>query len=490
MVGTTLVQCTATDASGNGADCSFTVIVVDREEPRIECPDGIAQDNDLGVCSAKVIFAVVATDNCGMVRADCTPSSGSDFPIGVTPVNCVAIDAADNIALCRFIVTVIDKEPPALSGVPDDATVACDHIPGLPTTTARDQCDPAPSIRLAAVQTQGNWPNGPLLFILSRTWTATDASGNSRTQSQTLTVTNSCPLAHSQATGTDEDGVLSLALSGSDVDSDCVPMNLSYVVTSLPAHGALVGFPPNVTYVPASNYYGSDGFTFKINDGLCESAEATISIQVMPVNDPPVCAVAVGPLLKLALNMTDCVLLACNNEDTDVFLDASHSTDVEGDALDFLWLLDGVPFASGALATNAITVGTHTLTLVASDGTDGSTCSKIVQVVDGCEAVEDLILLVEQSPLARKQKRPLIEGLKAACHDFDREKCKDALKKLESFQSKVGQYLREQRIDAVTASQLLNAGQAIITACPDCVKKRPKRKLPTKSPAGRLTQSE
>ena len=54
-----------------------------------------------------------------------------------------------------------------------------------------------------------------------------------------------------------------------------------------PAHGTLTGTVPNLTYNPAANYNGPDSFTFKANDGRVDSAAATVSITVTPVNDVP-----------------------------------------------------------------------------------------------------------------------------------------------------------------------------------------------------------
>jgi hypothetical protein len=51
------------------------------------------------------------------------------------------------------------------------------------------------------------------------------------------------------------------------------------VVTG-PAHGTLSGTAPNLTYLPSTNYYGSDSFTFKANDGTVDSPTATVSISV------------------------------------------------------------------------------------------------------------------------------------------------------------------------------------------------------------------
>ena len=55
-----------------------------------------------------------------------------------------------------------------------------------------------------------------------------------------------------------------------------------------PAHGTLSGTAPNVTYTPTANYNGADSFTFKANDGLLDSAPATVTITVTAVNDAPV----------------------------------------------------------------------------------------------------------------------------------------------------------------------------------------------------------
>ena len=62
-----------------------------------------------------------------------------------------------------------------------------------------------------------------------------------------------------------------------------------------PFHGSLSGTTPNLTYTPNKNFYGTDNFTFKVNDGLSDSAYATVLITISPVNDPPT---AVGDAVK------------------------------------------------------------------------------------------------------------------------------------------------------------------------------------------------
>ncbi|MAP54771.1 HYR domain-containing protein [Altibacter sp.] len=64
-VGDTVIEFTATDASGNSSTCTFTITVNDVEGPMISCPLDITVDNDPGLCEAVVNYAIpTATDNC------------------------------------------------------------------------------------------------------------------------------------------------------------------------------------------------------------------------------------------------------------------------------------------------------------------------------------------------------------------------------------------------------------------------------------------
>ncbi|MDC8004521.1 HYR domain-containing protein [Aureisphaera galaxeae] len=73
-VGTTTNTFEVTDASGNTASCSFTVTVIDNEDPTITCPADITASNDPGVCEAAItVPQPTFDDNCftnGCVRND------------------------------------------------------------------------------------------------------------------------------------------------------------------------------------------------------------------------------------------------------------------------------------------------------------------------------------------------------------------------------------------------------------------------------------
>ncbi|HID94814.1 MAG TPA: tandem-95 repeat protein, partial [Candidatus Latescibacteria bacterium] len=113
---------------------------------------------------------------------------------------------------------------------------------------------------------------------------STDAAGNEAASGDyTFTTLNRTPTADAQSVSTNEDTPLSITLSGSDPDGD----PLTYIVVTNPSHGSLSGSGQTRTYTPSANYYGSDSFTFKVNDGIVDSDPDTVSITVNSVNDAP-----------------------------------------------------------------------------------------------------------------------------------------------------------------------------------------------------------
>src|SRR5262249_48639928 len=87
----------------------------------------------------------------------------------------------------------------------------------------------------------------------------------------------------------DEDSALSVNVPGvlgndSDVDGDTLTASL----LAGPSHGQLTLSPNgSFTYQPGTNFNGADSFTYQATDGVTNSALATVTITVNPVNDPP-----------------------------------------------------------------------------------------------------------------------------------------------------------------------------------------------------------
>jgi hypothetical protein len=63
---------------------------------------------------------------------------------------------------------------------------------------------------------------------------------------------------------------------------------LAYEILADPQHGTLSGSLPSLTYTPEANFYGSDSFSFVVNDGVVSSEPAEVLIEIIPVNDAPV----------------------------------------------------------------------------------------------------------------------------------------------------------------------------------------------------------
>ena len=110
--GTTTVSCSAADGSGNTGHASFTITVRDTIAPFLNVPSQF-MTNATSASGAAVNFLgpVSAFDSVdGSVTPSCTPSTGSNFPIGSTQVSCTATDAHGNTSLPKtFTVHVNDR---------------------------------------------------------------------------------------------------------------------------------------------------------------------------------------------------------------------------------------------------------------------------------------------------------------------------------------------------------------------------------------------
>jgi hypothetical protein len=116
-VGSTEVMYVVTDGAGNQEQCVFNITVLDTENPSIACPASI------GTCDPLVTYdSPVATDNCGVASVVMTAGlvSGSDFPVGVTPVTYLVTDIHGNENTCTFNVEVWPL--PILELVPTDVS--------------------------------------------------------------------------------------------------------------------------------------------------------------------------------------------------------------------------------------------------------------------------------------------------------------------------------------------------------------------------------
>jgi hypothetical protein len=88
---------------------------------------------------------------------------------------------------------------------------------------------------------------------------------------------NSPPVANNQNILVTMNTPQSITLVGTDSNND----PLQYTIVTQPAHGTITGgTTASRTYTPATDYVGTDSFTFKVNDGTVDSNTATVSITV------------------------------------------------------------------------------------------------------------------------------------------------------------------------------------------------------------------
>jgi hypothetical protein len=194
-VGVTTVSFRATDAAGNTANCSFTVTVIDNQAPSINCPANVTANTASGICTAVVTYgAISATDNCTIPSITLVSGlpSGSTFPLGVSTIVYRATDGAGNSSTCSFTVMVLDIQPPTITCPPNLSFQCASLVPpfNIATVTAADNCGPPSVTWVSDVISNQTCVNR---YILTRTYRATDGSGNSASCAQTITVNDNTP---------------------------------------------------------------------------------------------------------------------------------------------------------------------------------------------------------------------------------------------------------------------------------------------------------
>ncbi|MGH7651395.1 MAG: HYR domain-containing protein [Gemmatimonadaceae bacterium] len=165
------------------------------QPPVVVPPANFTVSTDAGVCKATVNIGVasVSDDAPGStvagVRSDAAALDAA-YPKGVTTVTWTATDAGGLTASANQIVTVSDKENPSVRApasivVGNDPGQASASVP-VGSADAQDNCQTVSvsGSRGDGGALQGIYPVG----VTTITWTATDASGNTASATQYVTV--------------------------------------------------------------------------------------------------------------------------------------------------------------------------------------------------------------------------------------------------------------------------------------------------------------
>ncbi|MBE3957981.1 tandem-95 repeat protein, partial [Vibrio parahaemolyticus] len=148
------------------------------------------------------------------------------------------------------------------------------------------------------------------------TFTATDPSGESISQTVNFTVAPVADIVADKATVVEDTPTIIKVLGNDTFEGDGKVVSLD--TNNGPANGTVSINPDgSVTYTPNDNYHGADSFTYIVTSGGV-SESTTVNVDVTPVNDVPV-----------AKDDT-----ATTQEDTAVTIDVlPNDTDIDGDTL-------------------------------------------------------------------------------------------------------------------------------------------------------------
>ena len=264
-------------ASGSGSNCTATVTYTPvsnftgSDSFSFKVNDGIV---DSTIAAASITVGAV---NDAPVANNAGFSTNEDTSLAVT------LSASDVDSASLTFSTVAD---------PTNGTLGTISTPNCVASGAGSNCT------ATGTYTPGVNFNGTDSF----TFKANDGTSDSNiaTVSITVNAVNDAPVANGQTVVTNEDAPVVITLAGSDVDNASLsfgilvgPANGSLGAISTPdclASGAGSSCTATLTYSPAANFSGSDGFTFKVNDGSLDSNVATVSITISSVNDAAVAA--------------------------------------------------------------------------------------------------------------------------------------------------------------------------------------------------------
>jgi hypothetical protein len=182
-LGTITRTWTATDCAGNQSSASQTITIDDTVAPTI---NGVGDDFTVECPEDYKFSEPTASDDCDQqpeLRYEDT-SNLDDCGLGTHTRTWYATDCKGNQSTASQTITVVDTTAPVISGVEADYTVECPDSPKFSEPTVSDTCDQQASLTFADEDKTDDCGLGQI----TRTWTATDCTGNTSEASQTITI--------------------------------------------------------------------------------------------------------------------------------------------------------------------------------------------------------------------------------------------------------------------------------------------------------------
>jgi hypothetical protein len=490
-VGTTVITWSATDDAGRVASCTQSITITssgaDNVPPTLHVPPDVSAttdsctatlDDELGVATAEDNCGTTTISRSGVPTFACpTPSDPNRrcesfvFPTGTTIITYTATDSAGNSTTGTQRVTV--TESPAVNPTitaPADVSVntgagatSCGAVvddAALGNASANDNC-PGVTVSRTGVPAGNNFPVGNTTV----TYTATDASGNTATDTQIVTVVdNTVPTITAPADSSDNaDANCQAPVPDYRPNTTAADNCGSVTLTQSPAPGTLVGFGPHTVTITATdshNNTNSDDVVFTVNDvtpptitAPADSSAFADSVCLSPVPDYRPGTVAADNCGSVTLSQTpapgtlvgygphtitvtandghgntnsDTVVFTVNDNTPPVFTSCPTSSTIEPTCPTGAIQTYATPTATdncGATVTrtagpasgSVFPIGTTTVTHVADDGHGNTaTCTFTVKVLTPQAVIQNLINSVNASSLTGTQKNGLVAKLNAA----------------------------------------------------------------------------
>ncbi len=320
----------ACDPSNACDQAIVTIVVTPVNDPPVANDDGFTTNEDVSVSAtlggndsdtetpnAGLAWSLInggsaAANGTLTVNADGTftynPAANFNGVVSFTYQLCDPANACDQ-AIATITVNAVNDPPVAGD---DTFTMVEDGTLANQSVTGNDADTETPNASMVWSLLNGGTAaaNGTLTFnadgtftyvptanfngIVSFTYEVCDPGPLCDVATVTITVdpANDTPVANDDAFSVNEDAVLSNAVASNDTDADHTSAQLTWTLVSggtAASNGTLVlNADGTFTYTPNADFNGVVTFTYQACDPLNACDQATVTITVGPVNDPPV----------------------------------------------------------------------------------------------------------------------------------------------------------------------------------------------------------
>jgi subtilisin family serine protease len=303
------------DGNGGTATAHVAVSVVLVNQPPVAVDDAASVNED-----ASVVVSVLANDSDpdggaitvtsvgsaahgsttlnpdGTVTYVPTANSNGSDAFGYTVRDSVGFTDSGMVSVT---VLPVNDDPTA---VPDSVSINEDAATTIDVVANDSDIDgdalDAVSVGGAPLGVASVNPDGTILYtppaqyygLDEFTYTVSDGNGGSATSNVSVSIAavNDTPTADLKSVTTSYQTSIKIAMTGADVET----CDLTFQIVTPPAHGSLGAIsnslcvtllPPysdkaTVRYTPASGWFGTDSFTYRVRDGVLWSAPATVSV--------------------------------------------------------------------------------------------------------------------------------------------------------------------------------------------------------------------